>query len=70
MINRWQSLEQIPAVTPLSQELARALKAEGMRFFGPTIVYAYLQAMGLVNDHLLSCPRHQVCCQQAEHLSL
>lgn len=70
VINRWQSLEQVPAVTPLSQELARALKAEGMRFFGPTIAYAYLQAMGLVNDHLLSCPRHQVCCQQAEHLSL
>ncbi|MFT6772730.1 MAG: DNA-3-methyladenine glycosylase I [Paracoccaceae bacterium] len=48
----------IPAQTPLSVDLSKALKAEGFKFVGPTIVYAFLQAAGLVNDHLVTCPRH------------
>lgn len=65
-----QRLQQIPARTALSQRLARDLRREGMRFFGPTIAYAYLQAVGLVNDHLLCCPRHQVCRAMGEVLSV
>jgi DNA-3-methyladenine glycosylase I len=48
----------VPAETGISRSLSKALKAEGIRFSGPTIVYAFLQASGLVNDHLLDCPRH------------
>ncbi|PSL13637.1 DNA-3-methyladenine glycosylase I [Marinobacterium halophilum] len=54
-------LEQIAAQTALSQQLAKDLKREGVRFFGPTIAYAYMQAVGLVNDHVRHCPRHQAC---------
>ncbi len=56
-----ERMEQIPAQTALSQQLAKDLKREGVRFFGPTIAYAYMQAVGLVNDHLRQCPRHQAC---------
>jgi DNA-3-methyladenine glycosylase I len=48
----------VPTETGVSRSLSRALKAEGIRFSGPTIVYAFLQATGVVNDHLLGCPRH------------
>ncbi|MGH8900239.1 MAG: DNA-3-methyladenine glycosylase I [Egibacteraceae bacterium] len=48
--------EDVPAKTPDSAALARALKSRGFRFVGPTTVYAFMQAMGLVNDHLESCP--------------
>lgn len=57
----FETLEQIPAQTALSQQLCKDLKREGMRFFGPTIAYAYMQAVGIVNDHLPHCPRYQVC---------
>jgi len=70
LINRWQTPEQVPATTELASTVARELKAQGVRFFGPTITYAYLQSLGLVNDHLLSCPRHQACCEQAARFSL
>jgi len=59
--NRWTSLEQVPAHTPLSQQVSKDLKAQGFRFCGPTIVYAAMQAMGLINDHLVTCPRHDAC---------
>lgn len=68
--NRWRTLEQIPAETAQSRALARELKREGMRFFGPTIAYAYMQALGLVNDHILSCPRHQACIDLEARLNL
>lgn len=61
IINHWTRLEEVPAQTALSQALSRELKRAGFRFVGPTIVYAYLQAVGLVNDHLISCPRHAEC---------
>lgn len=66
--NRPADPAQIPAVTPLSERLARALKAEGFRFTGPTMAYAYMQSIGMVNDHLVTCPRHDVCARLAKAL--
>lgn len=66
----FERMEQIPAQTALSQQLAKDLKREGVRFFGPTIAYAYLQAVGLVNDHLRYCPRHQVCWELGQAVDL
>jgi DNA-3-methyladenine glycosylase I len=51
----------IPAQTPLSLAISKALKARGFRFVGPTTVYAMMQAVGMVNDHLLTCHRHEAC---------
>jgi DNA-3-methyladenine glycosylase I len=56
--NRWHSLAEVPAETPLSRQVSAALKAEGFKFCGPTIVYAWMQATGMVNDHLVTCHRH------------
>ncbi|MDX9722282.1 MAG: DNA-3-methyladenine glycosylase I [Myxococcota bacterium] len=56
--HQWQRQEDVPATTPLSERISKELKKRGFRFVGPTIVYAHLQATGIVNDHLLSCPRH------------
>ena len=50
--------QDVPAETPLSREISAALKARGFRFVGPVIVYAFLQAVGMVNDHLVTCHRH------------
>ncbi len=56
--NRWKSMSQVPAKTAESDALSKDLKRRGMSFVGSTIIYAYMQAAGLVNDHLLSCYRH------------
>ncbi|GIX13529.1 MAG: DNA-3-methyladenine glycosylase I [Paracoccaceae bacterium] len=56
--NRWRSMAEVPAATPLSEALSRRLRAAGFGFCGPTIVYAFMQAVGMVNDHLVGCPRH------------
>jgi len=58
VVNRWAELSQIPASTPLSDRVSQDLKQRGFRFVGTTIVYAHLQAVGVVNDHLVSCFRH------------
>jgi len=58
IVNRWSRLDQVPARTSESAALSRALRSRGFRFVGPTICYAYMQAAGLVNDHLVSCFRH------------
>jgi DNA-3-methyladenine glycosylase I len=55
VINRWKTLAEVPASTPLSDALSKDLKKHGFRFVGPTICYAYLQAVGCVNDHLQDC---------------
>ncbi len=55
VVNHWESLAQVPASTPLSDRISRDLKALGFKFVGTTIVYAYLQAVGVVNDHLVLC---------------
>lgn len=57
--NTWRDLSEVPAATPLSQQISKDLKKAGFRFCGPTIVYAFMQATGMVNDHLVSCPRHR-----------
>jgi DNA-3-methyladenine glycosylase I len=56
--NRWRRQSDVPAETPLSKALGKDLKQRGFRFVGSTIVYAYMQAVGLINDHLLTCHRH------------
>lgn len=57
--NRWRSLREIPARTPESDALSRDLRRRGFRFVGSTICYAFMQAVGLVNDHLVSCFRYR-----------
>ncbi|MAY39429.1 MULTISPECIES: DNA-3-methyladenine glycosylase I [Spongiibacter] len=64
--NRWSTLDEVPASTPLSDHISKAMKKRGFRFFGSTICYAYLQAMGLVNDHLVRCPAHERCTKLAD----
>lgn len=60
-VNWYESMPQIPASTPESTEMSSALKKLGFTFVGPTICYAYMQSAGMVNDHLLSCFRHEAC---------
>ncbi|MGY0218631.1 DNA-3-methyladenine glycosylase I [Endozoicomonadaceae bacterium StTr2] len=59
--NQWKTLKEVPAHTSISDALSKDLKKRGMSFVGSTIMYAYMQAMGLVNDHLVSCPQHDTC---------
>jgi len=59
--NRWRRQEQVPATSAQSDVLARDLKQRGFKFVGSTIVYAHMQATGMVNDHLLSCFRYKPC---------
>jgi DNA-3-methyladenine glycosylase I len=56
--NSYSDFGQVPAKTPLAEEVAAALKARGFKFVGPVIVYAWMQAVGMVNDHLTCCFRH------------
>lgn len=56
--NRWRTLQEVPASTAQSAALSRDLRRRGFRFVGPTICYAYMQAIGVVNDHLVDCFRH------------
>ena len=56
--NRWQTLAQVPAKTPVAEAMSKELKRLGFRFVGPTVMYSHMQATGMVNDHLLSCARH------------
>jgi len=56
--NTWRSLAEVPARTAQSDALSKALKQAGFKFVGSTICYAFMQAAGMVNDHLVSCPRH------------
>lgn len=69
MQNTWESLGEVPAETPMSRELSKALKARGFRFCGPTIVYAFAQAVGMVNDHLVGCPQHDECAAEGAKLN-
>ena len=57
--NTWASFEQVPTQTPQAVEMTKALKAKGFKFCGPVIVYAFMQAVGMVNDHMTDCSRHQ-----------
>ena len=57
-INHWRSLSEVPATTPAAEAMSKTLKQRGFRFVGPTVIYAHMQATGMVNDHLVSCHRH------------
>ena len=59
--NRWRSMKDVPASTPLSDTISKDLKKRGFNFVGSTIVYAHMQATGMVNDHLVSCHRYEAC---------
>jgi len=61
IVNRYKSIAEIPAETELSRLISKELKSHGFKFCGPTIVYAFMQATGMVNDHLITCPRHAAC---------
>jgi len=58
MINHYESLKEIPATTSISDQISKDLKKRGFKFVGSTIIYAHMQATGMVNDHLVSCFRH------------
>jgi len=58
LVNRWESLKQVPARTAISDKLSKDLKQRGFSFVGSTIIYAHMQAVGMVNDHVIDCFRH------------
>jgi DNA-3-methyladenine glycosylase I len=64
-VNRYKITRQIPAETPISRAMSKELAQRGFKFCGPTIVYAFMQATGMVNDHLITCHRHAACAKLA-----
>ena len=58
-LNQFETMDEVPAKTAMSEKLSKDLKKRGFVFCGPVIVYAFCQAVGMVNDHLVDCPRHQ-----------
>lgn len=60
-VNRYKTLKQVPAKTRMSEALSKDLRSRGFNFCGPVIVYAFAQAVGVVNDHIVSCHRHSSC---------
>jgi DNA-3-methyladenine glycosylase I len=63
--NAWTGMRQIPPTTKVSDAISKELRRRGFRFVGPTIIYAYMQAIGMVNDHLVECFRHAECARLA-----
>lgn len=61
VVNAFRDMKQVPAETELSRRISKALKAEGFRFVGPITVYAFMQSVGMVNDHVTSCHRYEPC---------
>ena len=57
--NRWKSIKELPAITPEAEALAKDLKRRGFKFLGPTVIYAHMQATGMVNDHVVECFRYR-----------
>lgn len=70
VINHHKSRDRIPAQTEMSEGLAKELKQRGFKFCGPVITYAFAQAVGMVNDHLTACYRHEECAKLARHQAL
>jgi DNA-3-methyladenine glycosylase I len=64
--NAFKRIGQVPAETDISRKMSKELIAHGFKFVGPTIVYAFMQAVGMVNDHLVSCHRHTACARLAK----
>lgn len=65
LVNRWADSGSVPASTPLSDGMSKAMKKRGFRFVGSTILYSLMQATGMVNDHVVTCFRHAECLQVA-----
>jgi len=65
-VNKFRDTKQVPAETPLSQKMSKELSAHGFKFVGPTIVYAFMQAVGMVNDHLVKCHCHERVAKMAK----
>ena len=65
IVNRWREMKQVPATSPESDALSKDLKKRGFRFVGSTIMYAHMQATGMVNDHVVDCFRHAECAKLA-----
>ncbi len=70
IINKLQSMGDAPAETDMSKKISKGLKAEGFRFVGPTTMYAFMQSTGMVNDHLIGCPRHAACAKLQKALKV
>jgi DNA-3-methyladenine glycosylase I len=64
-VNNFRTIKQVPAETELSRKISKELATRGFKFVGPTIVYAFMQAVGMVNDHLVTCHRHDACAKLA-----
>ena len=64
VVNAWEDPSRVPAATPLAETISRELRREGFRFVGPVIVYSFMQATGMVNDHLAGCFRHREIAQK------
>jgi DNA-3-methyladenine glycosylase I len=65
-LNNFRTVKQVPAETDISRKMSKELIGRGFKFVGPTIVYAFMQAVGMVNDHLVSCHRHAACAKLAK----
>jgi len=63
--NSWKSMSDLPATTPLSDTISKDMKKRGFTFVGPTIIYAHMQACGMINDHSIDCFRHRECTRLA-----
>jgi|TARA_B110000881_G_scaffold210799_1_gene218569 DNA-3-methyladenine glycosylase I len=61
IVNKWKTDSQVPASTPISEVMAKDLKKHNFKFVGPTICYAFMQAVGIVNDHVVGCPQRRKC---------
>lgn len=66
IMNHWADMKDIPATSPLSDAIAKEMKRLGFKFLGSTVLYAHMQATGMVNDHVTSCFRHQEICEMAQ----
>ncbi len=64
IFNKWKNLQEIPATTPESDAMSKTLKKRGFKFVGPTICYAFMQAVGMVNDHTTDCFRYPACAKK------
>ena len=63
IINQWKTMKQVPTITKESDAMSKDLKKRGFKFVGSTICYAYMQAVGMVNDHTTDCYRYKTCCK-------
>lgn len=70
IVNRFEQMQEVPANTPESDAMSKALKKRGFKFVGSTICYAFMQAVGMVNDHLVTCPSYESCKEEAVRLGL